>query len=70
MTLKTRNKQKSKDTKLLAEKDKNTRKISKREQKAYLHKYVRHRGHHDSHHATMGTTWRPRQTCVSSENLK
>jgi hypothetical protein len=56
MTLKTRNKQKSKDTKLLAEKDKNTRKMPKREQKAYLHKYARHRGHHDSHRATMRTT--------------
>jgi hypothetical protein len=68
--LKTRNKQKSQKVKLLAKEDKNTRKCQKESKKSYLHKNVRHRGNDDSHRATMGTTWRPRNASKSSDYLK
>jgi hypothetical protein len=55
--LKTRNKQKSQEAKLLA---KEYKKMPNREQKEDLHKNVRHRGRNASHRATMGTNLAPK----------
>jgi hypothetical protein len=44
--------------------------MPKREQKANMHKIALHRGHDDSHGATMGTDLGPKKRSKSSEFVK